>query len=258
MVTDAAGRDRGHRLVEHAHAFRNATADHVGLAKEGARLDLEVDIAETTCDRQRGHGQPLALGRVTRERCVQKRQPAVRRTLLDAIEHARCALLPPKADAEVAVVRDVHERQPDRVVRRGCELSAAHVQLKRPLLELDRALVLAVDHGDLAQPGQRLRALLLLEHPLETDARPLPVGDGNRLLAVMQQVFLRMALHRPRSSQSGRSNTSAAQQSQDSPRQAATPSLAASPAMRRAITGSSHHQPTTVLASKPASTPAAM
>ena len=208
MVTDPPGGDRGHRLIEHAHAFRDATAHDESLTEKRERLDLEVHVTEAARNRQRRDGQLLALGRVTRERSVQERQPAVRRTLLDPLEHARGALLPAQADAEVAVVGDVHERQPDRVVRRGRELPGARIQLERPLLQLDRAVVLAIDHRDLAQPGQRLGTLPLLEHTLKTDPRPVPVGGGNRLIALAEQGFPRLNLHRRRSSHSGHRSAS--------------------------------------------------
>ena len=40
VVADAAGGDRGHRLVEHAHAFRDTPADDERLAEQRERLDL--------------------------------------------------------------------------------------------------------------------------------------------------------------------------------------------------------------------------
>ena len=90
----------------------------------------------------------------------------------------------------------------------GANCPARVIQLERPLLELDRAVVLAIDHRELAQPGQRLGTLPLLEHTLKTDPRPLPVGDRNRLIALAEQVFPRLNLHRRRSSHSGHRSAS--------------------------------------------------
>jgi prolipoprotein diacylglyceryl transferase len=56
----------------------------------------------------------------------------------------------------------------------------------------------------------------------------------------------------------GQSARAQAQHSQESPRHASRPSFTASAAIPRPITGSSHHQPMSVLASRPARTPAAM
>ena len=61
-----------------------------GLEWFGGTADIKHAVASNAAD---------ALRRVARERCVQEPQPAVRRTLLDALEHARCALLPAQADA---------------------------------------------------------------------------------------------------------------------------------------------------------------
>ena len=77
-------------------------------------------------------------------------------------------------------------------------LPGALVQLERPLLELDRPLVLAFDHRDLAQPRQRLRALTLLEDALEARPRPLPISGSDRILALAEQARPRRNLHQRR------------------------------------------------------------
>ena len=112
-------------------------------------------------------------------------------------------------------------------------------------LSVDRPLVLAIDHRDPAQPGQRLGALPGLEHALQTRPRPLPASRGDRLLALAEQIVSRPGLHRRRCSHSRhrtatgsdtrgrRGRTSAAQvrrASHENPRTASTiPAAAHSP-----------------------------
>ena len=80
------------------------------------------------------------------------------------------------------------------------KLAGLLVQVERPLLELDRALVLALDHRDLAQPGKRVGVVAFLKRTLETGLRRLPVRGGDRPLTPAQQVFPRLDTHRRRSS----------------------------------------------------------
>ena len=52
------------------------------------------------------------------------------------------------------------------------------------------------------------RAEHLVEHTLKTDPRPVPVGARNRLIALAEQGFPRLNLHRRRSSHSGHRSAS--------------------------------------------------
>jgi hypothetical protein len=115
--------------------------------------------------------------------------------LLRAFERALRALLPAQPGAEVARVGHVHERQPLRAVRRAAGPPARAVELERALLELDRALVLALEHGDLAEAGERVGVLAAFEDALEARPRGLQVGRGQGGVAVAQQLVERRRRH---------------------------------------------------------------
>jgi hypothetical protein len=81
------------------------------------------------------------------------------------------------------VDRDVQEPQPARELRRLHVLAEAPVRRERALLELDRAVVLALKVEGLAQAVEDLGAVTELAGLLETGARGLPVGRGKRFPA---------------------------------------------------------------------------
>jgi hypothetical protein len=172
----------------------------VRLAEEGERLDLEVHIAEAASDRPRRHRQLLAFSRVAREGRLGEREPAVRGTLVGVGEHARRTFLPAESHAEVPLVGGIQERQPDRAVRSTRDLAGRLVQVERALPELDRTLVLALDHRDLAQLGERVGTIAFLERTLETRSRRGPVRGSDRALTPTQQIFPGLGPHRRRSS----------------------------------------------------------
>jgi hypothetical protein len=188
---DLAASDRGHRLVEQQHALGDPSGGHVRLAEQGRGAELEVRIPEAPCDRERGHGEPLAFRRIVRERRAVEREPPVRGRLLQPLEQALGARDPTVGGGEVAVNRAVKERQPAGQLGGLCPLSAAPVRREGALLKLDRPGVLALEVDGLAQAVEHLGALtVLVGGPLEARTRPLPVGGRKRLLTAEQQ-FIR-------------------------------------------------------------------
>ncbi|HWH24035.1 MAG TPA: hypothetical protein VNW68_03970 [Candidatus Limnocylindria bacterium] len=79
--------------------------------------------------------------------------------------------------------RDVQEPHPARKLRRLCMPAQVPVRRERALLELDRAVILALEVQGLAQAVEELGALAKLKRLLETRPRRRPIGRGKRLPA---------------------------------------------------------------------------
>ncbi|MDQ3643911.1 MAG: hypothetical protein M3356_00135 [Actinomycetota bacterium] len=166
VVRGAAG--EGHRLVEQSHALLDPSGLHVGEARVGQRLRLEVDIAETT-------GPVQGEGGVGEENVRVVDIASERRDRHPPLLEARRLVLdqPPGPDEPGAGRRVI----PEEVGEQPAEASAGH----------RRATVVA-DRGQLTDGHRKVAR------------RCLAVEPGERLLCQLERPDARFVLHRRPSS----------------------------------------------------------
>ncbi len=178
---------RRQRLVEQRAALIKAARLHERRPELAQSAQLEIHILEPTRQFPRLTRPPLPALGIARIVRAQQRNPARKRRQLELLDQPRRPAQPAARRGPVAKTNPIEEVQPHRHQRGLDGIRPAPERRIRALLVTNGRLGLAQPPQRVAQPGQCLRALLVLEDLLECSAGRRQVAPPECLRTRVEQ-----------------------------------------------------------------------